>query len=372
MGIRIDPFTLTPGVAGKPYIDCGIADEIIANFKSDESSKYVYKITGLRGSGKSVEYSKILQTLKKEKNWLVYPLSAEGEGIETLISFLSKEDFINDKKAETSISANASAEGGIPIISGKGGIAVTKTISDNTNYYNAEAALAEMVDIANNKGYNILVMIDDISKTENTVTLLSVLGTMFNKGSRVYLIVSGLSKNIEDFFVINKKDPKGEILSKSLSFFRRGDTREVKPLDKFDIVNNYEKFLGVDAVEAKKLYDMTLGYAYAYQVLGSLYFNKKETEKLKDLIPDYERTLFKSYNLDWPELTDAEQDFVKSFYKGKTGKAKDTKAHMANPDAYNAYRDRLIDKHFFMAGKRGYLEPRLPRFDKFIEIWCSD
>ena len=149
-------------------------------------------------------------------------------------------------------------------------------------------------------------------------------------------------------------------------------TREVKPLDRFDIVMNYEKYLGVDAEKAKRLYDMTLGYAYAYQVLGSLYFNKKDSETIEDLIPDYERTLFKSYNLDWPELTDREQDFIRCFYKGNTGKAKDTKAHMSNPDAYNMYRDRLIDKHFFSGDKRGYLEPKLPRFDRFIEIWCND
>ncbi len=372
MSVRINPFTLTPGVAGKPYIDCGIAEEIIANFKSDESSKFVYKITGLRGSGKSVEYGKILQTFEKDKEWLVYPLAAEGDGVETLISYLSQEDFICNKTTETSVSTNTSVNGGIPLISGKGGIEVTKTYVENGNYYNSEATLANMIEKANKKKLNVLVMIDDISKTESTVRLLSVLGTMFNRGRRVYLVVSGLSKNIEDFFVVNKKDPKSEVVSKSLSFFRRGDTREAKSLDKFDIASNYEKFLGVDAVEAKKLYDLTLGYAYAYQVLGSLYFNKKESETIEDLIPDYERTLFKSYNLDWPELTDAEQDFIRSFYKGKTGRAKDTKAFMSNPDSYNAYRDRLIDKHFFSTSKRGYLEPKLPRFDRFIEIWCND
>ncbi|SDB41430.1 ATP-binding protein [Butyrivibrio sp. INlla16] len=372
MAVKIDPFTLTPGVAGKPYIDCGIADEIITNFKSSESSKFVYKITGLRGSGKSVEYGKVLQTLEKDENWLVYPLAAEGSGVTTLISYLSQEDFINEKKTETSIKASATAEGGIPIISGKGSIEVTKTYAENNVFYDKEATLASMIAKANKKNRNVLVMIDDISRTESTVELLSILGTMFNRGRRVYLVVSGLSKNIEEFFTISKKDPRSEAVSKSLSFFRRGDTREVKPLDKFDIANNYEKYLGVDALEAKRLYDMTLGYAYAYQVLGSLYFNKNESETLEDLIPDYERTLFKSYNLDWPELTDKEQDFIRSFYKGKTGKAKDTKAYMSNPDTYNTYKDRLIDKHFFSADKRGYLEPKLPRFDRFIEIWCDD
>ena len=158
MAVKIDPFTLTPGVAGKPYIDCGIADEIIANFRSSESSKYVYKITGLRGSGKSVEYGKVLRTLEKDENWLVYPLAAEGDGIDTLISYLSREDFISDKKTETSISANLSAGASIPMITGKGGMEITRTYSENSNFYNAEAALAEMIEKANRKNYNILVM----------------------------------------------------------------------------------------------------------------------------------------------------------------------------------------------------------------------
>lgn len=34
---KIDPFTRTPGIAGKAYIDNGIADEIINNFCSEES-----------------------------------------------------------------------------------------------------------------------------------------------------------------------------------------------------------------------------------------------------------------------------------------------------------------------------------------------
>ena len=42
------------------------------------------------------------------------------------------------------------------------------------------------------------------------------------------------------------------------------------------------------------------------------------------------------------------------------------------PASYNVYRDRLIDKHFFTADKRGYLEPRLPRFNRYIEIWCDN
>ena len=68
MTLKTDPFTRTPGIAGRAYIDNGIADEIIKCFLDEESAKFVFKITGLRGSGKSVEYGRIIRELKDEKN----------------------------------------------------------------------------------------------------------------------------------------------------------------------------------------------------------------------------------------------------------------------------------------------------------------
>ena len=118
MGKKTDPFTRTPGIAGKAYIDNGIADEIIENFRSEESATYVYKITGLRGSGKSVEYSQVIRTLKEDKKWLVYPLSASGEAVSTLISKLSMEKFIDSKETTTSVSSTTSVIGNAVVVSG--------------------------------------------------------------------------------------------------------------------------------------------------------------------------------------------------------------------------------------------------------------
>ena len=94
---RINPFTRTPGVAGAAFIDMHYADEIIRNFESELSSRYVYKIVGLRGSGKSVEYSKIINRMSEKKGWLVYTLSAAGDPVSTLVAMLSKEPFIDDR-----------------------------------------------------------------------------------------------------------------------------------------------------------------------------------------------------------------------------------------------------------------------------------
>lgn len=332
MKTKIDPFTRTPGVAGKAYIDNGVADTIISNFCSPESEKYVYKITGLRGSGKSVEYSKVIRTLKEKKDWLVYPLSATGEAVSTLISRLSMEKFI------------------------------ARSYTDNDHFYSEEAVLTHMISIANSKGYNVLVGVDDIARTPEMIKLLSMIGSMILEGLQIYLLVTGLSDNIEDFSS-----------EKNLTFFKRADAIEIGALNKYDITYMYEKLLEIDAGKAKEIEALTSGYAYAYQVLGSLYFGKKKDESLDDIIPEFERILFRdSYDLIWKSLTAGEKDVVRCIYKTTDGKAEAIKSLMSNPSTYSVYRDRLIRKHLVDGDTRGYLKIKLPRFDRFIELWGEE
>ncbi len=357
-----DPFTRTPGIAGKAYIDNGIADEIIRNFCSGDSAKYVYKITGLRGSGKSVEYGKIIRTLKEDAKWLVYPLSASGEAVSTLIAKLGMEKFIDTKSATTAVSSTTSVAGNAFVVSGSETINVQRTVSENEHFYSDEAVLTKMIATASEKGFKVLVGVDDISKTPEMVKLLSMVGSMLLEGLQIYLVVTGLSENIEDFSS-----------EKNLSFFKRADEREIKALNKFDIVYMYEKLLGVNSGEAKRIGSITNGYAYAYQVLGSLYFGKKDDETLEDIIPDFERILFKdSYELIWNTLTNGEKEVVRCIYQSQDGKAERIKALMKNPTAYSVYRQRLINKHLVDGDNRGYLKIRLPRFEKYIEIWGEE
>lgn len=90
-------------------------------------------------------------------------------------------------------------------------------------YYSAEAELSEMIQKANDKGYKVLVGIDDIAKTPEMVKFLSIWGAML---------------------------------------------------------------LGVDEDESVRLAKFTCGYAYAYQVLGSLYFDRQKTRNGMILFPN--------------------------------------------------------------------------------------
>lgn len=63
---------------------------------------------------------------------------------------------------------------------------------------------------------------------------------------------------------------------------------------------------------------------------------------------------------------------VRLIYQTKDGKAADIKKLMNNPGTYSIYRDRLINKHLVNGDTYGYLKIRLPRFEKYINLWGDD
>lgn len=151
MNSEISPFTFTPGNAGRAFIDTHVSEEVIKNFESDDSYKYVYKIVGLRGSGKSVEYSIIMNKFMNKENWLVYSLAAGGDPLQTLIGYLSHESLIDDKDIVTSIGYEGSVSRDALVVKGNVRTSINKKIQNNTNYYSDEAMLREMIKLAKDK-----------------------------------------------------------------------------------------------------------------------------------------------------------------------------------------------------------------------------
>lgn len=360
---RINPFTRTPGVAGAAFIDMHYADEIIRNFESDISSKYVYKIVGLRGSGKSVEYRKIVNYMTDKKDWLVYTLSSAGDPVSTLIAMLSKEKFIDDRLHSTSVSAGGSTMAGGMMLKGGTDFEITRTIENNPYHYSAEAELSEMIQRANDKGYKVLVGIDDIAKTPDMVKFLSIWGAMLlDDKKHIYFVCTGLAKNIEDF----ADEP-------NLTFFKRSDPVETGPLNRYEMASMYCKLLDVEEDEAVKLAKFTCGYAYAYQVIGSLYFDKKKTDALEDLLPEFDKVIFgDSYDLIWKSLTGAEQEFIKNVIFSESGRASEIKSVMLHPNGYDSLRQRIRNKHLINTEERGRIRIDLPRFKEYVAFWHSN
>ena len=192
------------------------------------------------------------------------------------------------------------------------------------------------------------------------VRFLSMWGAMLlDNRKKIYLVCTGLSKNIEAF--------AGEA---NLTFFKRSDLIEIGALNKFEIASMYRRLLDVNEEEATEMSKFTKGYAYAYQVLGSLYFNHRKPVALSDLFPDFDKILFRdSYDLIWDSLTNAEQDMVKCIVSAKDGKVADIRAHMQNPATYSVLRARLVNKHLINTSQHGRITIDLPHFANYVLTW---
>ena len=86
--MKVDPFTRTPGVAGNAFINMHYADKIIGSFEDERSSKFVYKIVGLRGSGKTVLLTNISEYFQERKDWIVINITPDTDILLAIVTKL--------------------------------------------------------------------------------------------------------------------------------------------------------------------------------------------------------------------------------------------------------------------------------------------
>ena len=352
--MHISPFTTTPGIAGKAYINTGIADEIIANFDSPYSTQFVYKILGLRGSGKSVEYKKVLDHFSSEEGWKVYSLPAGGSPMETLISALSREmgEAAYLKKKETS--THRELNGGIEFVNGSVSSSETSKTERNPAYYDKTDELRYMCEAVTRSGNTILVGIDDIAATASMIEFLSVIGSFFlNQNINLRMIATGLEKNIEEF----TNEPH-------LSFFARPKALIASPLNLHEISYMYGKLLNVSEEEAERLAGITGGYAWGYQLLGDEFFTKKESDSMETVLNSFDHRMAPTYDLLWNSLTAAEKEFVKTVLMSETGSRAELEPKIKG---YSQHRENLKKKHILDTSETGSVRVTLPRFREYVE-----
>ena len=127
--------------------------------------------------------------------------------------------------------------------------------------------------------------------------------------------------------------------------------------------------MNVDIEEARRLAVETKGYAYGYQVLGSLYFNKTDSESIDDLMDDYDEILFsESYEKIWEELSASEKELVKIIVDNK--RREDILPLMESPQNYSVFRNSLIKGGIIAEAGRGNVEFSLPHFEEYIRYYC--
>jgi energy-coupling factor transporter ATP-binding protein EcfA2 len=261
-----NPFTTTFSKAPEyTYISTEKTDEILENFNYDNPSESVYKITGVRGSGKTVILAKIEESLRNEESkkegWLVFDLNPTRDMLVQIAAMLHKEGFGKNNTKSKSVDV------AVTVMGTGGSIGYSKGTGED--FFDIGVEIEEMLQNAQKKGRKILVGIDEVSKTEEMIRFASEYGKWLRAGYSVYLVCTGLYENIQELSNV-----------KNLTYFFRSVTVKVEPLNTIRMAEMYKKRLDIEGEEAKTMATLTKGYAYAFQVLGVLYFKKKKDENL--------------------------------------------------------------------------------------------
>ncbi len=174
-----NPFTLTfSRIPECSYIPTEQTDEIL----NGPAFEPVFRITGVRGSGKTVMLARIEQELRSEESrangWLVFNLNPVRDMLRQTAAMLMEE-----------------------------GIDIPEV--RNCGVSGISGAVGKMLGEAKAKGKKILFAVDEVSKTEEMVGFLSEFGKWIEESYPVYLVCTGLYENLSEVDNV-----------KSLTFFR--------------------------------------------------------------------------------------------------------------------------------------------------------
>ena len=352
-----NPFTTTfSKTPENTYIHTDQTDEILENFVYEHPSESVYKVTGVRGSGKTVILAKVEEELRNNENkyinWLVFDVNPTRDILAQIAAMLVKEGF---GSADTKITGlNISAT----VLGSGGGLGYTKEKSND--FFDIGVAVETMIQTVQKKGKKILIGIDEVSRSEEMIKFASEYGRWLRAGYPVYFVCTGLYENIQELSNV-----------KNLTFFRRAATVKTEPLNMIRMTEMYRSKLHTDIEQAREMSKITKGYAYAFQELGVLYFKKKDTESLEDILPKLKAELFAySYEKIWEEMTEMDR-FLVSLLTEKEEYKRDEVLKLMGSRAgnYSMYRDRLI-KRGILNSRQGFISLALPYFAEYVKDYC--
>ena len=340
-----NPFSLAFG--NTPYVEIdrsNVEFDIINDFNGEHSVSNAYMITGVRGSGKTVYMTNICKRLRQDKRWVVIEVSQEEDIIKQIAYKLAKDsDF-----GELVVSAKID----ISIFN----VEISKTMNNSTETFSI--VLERLLSLAEKKGKRIAVAIDEAVNNRYIKEFAHEFQICLRKDFPIYLIMTGLYENIYE--IQNEK---------TLTFLYRTPRIEMQPLKLYKISESYEEIFDITSEQARKMSEMTQGYAFAYQVLGYFYYesNTDDLTKIENKYCNYLGEYV--YEKIWSELSEKDREVVTTMIEmdGKI-RVKDLRDKLGvDSSKFSHYRDRLKRKGVVNLSDYGYISFSLPYFKEFIK-----
>ena len=339
-----NPFELTFGLKPSNYISrLKQSDEIISNFKSKTGNKS-FLITGVRGTGKTVMLSHISKQFENEKNWIVIELIPNYDMLDQFASALYDSSIMN--KIFNNKTFGFSFSG------------ISFSISGEKPITNVISLIEVLLDRIKKCDKSVLIAVDEVSNNDYVKTFTQAFQLLIRKEYPIHLLMTGLYQNIYE--LQNDKD---------LTFLYRAPKISLEPLNLAAITNSYQELLNITKEEALLLAKETKGYAYAYQVLGHLVFEKQNPKLDDKLYAKYDQYLEEYvYEKMYSELSSNDKKILKAFTSDDINSVDNLllKSKMKK-NVFSVYRDRLIKRGIIESPEYGKLLLKLPRFYEFLQ-----
>lgn len=318
-------------------------DRIISAFSADKPSESTFIITGVRGSGKTVLLSTIYNHFKDDPEWVVVDPGPQDNIIENVAAVIYESGKLKRLFSETEFSFSFQGIG--------------LSIKGKTPVSSAFTLLTKMLDYLKKKGKKVLITIDEADKTDQMKFFVQAYQSLLRQDYPVRLLMTGLYQNI---FKLQE--------DKSLTFLYRAPKIYLGPLNIGAIASRYSRYLSTDNEKSIELAKMTKGYAYAYQVLGHLLYEKGNSEVDEAILADFDQYLSEYvYEKIYSDLGNMDKKILACF---KTSLSKKTSEICEETGitskSLSVYRNRLIRSGLLISPNFGYLQLALPRFEVFL------
>lgn len=343
--IKRNPYAISFGRVPNQYINRSVVvDSIVEAVEDDPIREQAFKLTGLRGTGKTVTLTAIEKKLRSNGDFIVVGLKSNSDIMRDLVAELySQVPFITEYvDAKLNLSAF-----GIGIEASK------KSPVASLGY-----ALKMILKQIDKKKKRVLITIDEVRKTQAIVDFIQEFQLLIREDLPIFIIVAGLYEDIQS---VENAD--------GLTFFLRAEKYEMKPLNITTIREDYIKTLGVSREVAEELAYMTKGYPFAYQALGKFMWDSGRKKISQEVLSLLDETLSeKVYEKIWSELAPKDRFFLEFISQKDTIAASELlEITKKKHNEWSEPRKRLHDKGIIDASIRGQVSMRLPRFKEFIE-----
>lgn len=340
-----NPYVISFGRIPTQYISRSlIIDTIIESLESNVVEEQAYKLTGVRGTGKTVTLTAIEKQMRQNENWIVVGVKSNGNIMEDIIANLySSIPFLT-----AFIDANLNLS--------KFGIGVN--ISQKSPVASLDYALKVILSEVNKRGMRVLITIDEARKTESMIDFIQEFQILIREELPIFLIAAGVYEDVESI-----ENAEG------LTFFLRATKYEMTPLNHTFIRNDYQNTLKVTREVAEEMAFITKGYAFAYQALGKYMWDLKAKEVTEDVLILLDEALSeKVYKKIWSELAPKDKWFLQYIVqKDKMCASELLEITNKKHNEWSEPRKRLSEKGIIDTKTRGQILVRLPRLKEFVE-----